>query len=242
MQSSTMASTPASKKPTPINAEPTVFIVDDDDAVRSAVQTLIESMDIHTAAFDHVQSFLDFYNPNQPGCLILDVRLPKISGLELQEHLHRKGINIPIIFVSGHSNVSMAVRTLKAGAIDFIEKPFDDQILLDSIQKALEIDKVMRNEELWRKMILQYLGQLSRREEEVLRLLIQGKANKVIAHELSLSTKTVETHRAHIMRKLGVNSLAGLVWMAIRSGEYQEVPDHLPFAPPSKGPGILSLR
>ena len=242
MQSSTLTSTLTSTNPTSTNSKPTVFIVDDDDAVRSAVQTLIESMDIPTAAFDHVQSFLDSYDPNQPGCLILDVRLPQISGLELQEYLHRKGINIPIIFVSGHSNVSMAVRTLKAGAIDFIEKPFDDQVLLDSIQKALEVDKVMRNEELWRKMILQYLGQLSRREEEVLRLLIQGKANKVIAHELSLSTKTVETHRAHIMRKLGVNSLAGLVWMALTSGEYQEVPDHLPFSPPSKSPGVLSLR
>lgn len=224
------------------NTEATVFIIDDDDAVRSALQLLIGSMNIPTRAFSHVQDFLDSYNPDQPGCLILDVRLPQLSGLELQEHLHREGFNIPIIFVSGHSNVSMAVRTLKAGAIDFIEKPFDEQLLLDSIQKALKVDKEIRNEELWRKMILQYLGQLSHREEEVLRLLIQGKANKVIAHELSLSTKTVETHRAHIMRKLGVNSLAGLVWMALRSGEYQEVPDHLPFAPPSKGPGLLSLQ
>ena len=166
MQPLTQTSSLTSKNhaPTSINSKPTVFIVDDDDAVRSALQTLIESMDIPTAAFNHVQSFLDSYNPDQPGCLILDVRLPQLSGLELQEYLHREGINIPIIFVSGHSNVSMAVRTLKAGAIDFIEKPFDDQVLLDSIQKALEVDKVMRNEDLWRKMILQYLGQLSRRE------------------------------------------------------------------------------
>jgi FixJ family two-component response regulator len=169
------------------------------------------------------------------------VRLPHFSGQKLQEYLHREGINIPVIFMSGHSSVAMAVRTLKAGAIDFIEKPFDEQLLLDSIQKALQTDKEMRNEELWRKMILKYLGLLSRREEEVLRLLIQGKANKAIAYELNLSTKTIETHRAHIMRKLGVNSLAGLVWMALNSGEYQEVPEHLPFSPPSKCPGVLPL-
>jgi len=228
--------------PADIAINPTVFIVDDDDGVRNALQTLIESMDIQTCAFSNVQSFLDDYDPSQPGCLVLDVRLPQLSGLELQEFLSREGIKTPIIFVSGHSNVSMAVRTLKAGAVDFLEKPFDDQMLLDSIQKALEVDRVMRSEDHWRKLVLQYLGQLSRREEEVLRLLIQGKPNKVIAHEMSLSTKTVETHRAHIMRKLGVNSLAGLVWMALTSGEYQEVPDHLPFPLPSKNPGALSLR
>lgn len=224
------------------DSEPMVFIIDDDDAVRHSLQLLIESMDIPTRAFSHVQGFLDAYDPVQHGCLILDVRLPQFSGLELQEYLQREGINIPIIFISGHSNVPMAVRTLKAGAIDFIEKPFDDQILLDSIQKALEIDREMRNETLWRQLILQYLGQLSRREQEVLRLLLQGKANKVIAHQLSLSTKTIETHRAHIMRKLGVNSLAGLVWMALRSGEYHELPDHLPFTPPSVDSSILPAR
>ena len=225
-----------------IASKPTVFIVDDDDAVRNALQTLIESMDIQTSAFNNVQSFLDSYNPKQPGCLVLDVRLPQLSGLELQEYLQRHGIKTPIIFVSGHSTVSMAVRTLKAGAIDFLEKPFDDQTLLDSIQRALELDRVTRSDELWRNKIMQYLGQLSRREEEVLRLLIQGKANKVIAHEMSLSTKTIETHRAHIMRKLGVNSLAGLVWMALTSGEYQEVPEHLPFPLPERNPSMLTLR
>ncbi len=234
------------QSPSPINtditANPTVFIVDDDDAVRNALQTLIESMDIQTCAFSNVQSFLDMYDPEQPGCLVLDVRLPQLSGLELQEYLRREGINTPIIFVSGHSNVSMAVRTLKAGAVDFLEKPFDDQMLLDSIQKALEVDRVMRTDDQWRKMVLQYLGQLSRREDEVLRFLIQGKPNKVIAHEMSLSTKTVETHRAHIMRKLGVNSLAGLVWMALTSGEYQEIPEQLPFPLPSKCPSAFSLR
>ncbi len=225
-----------------IAKQPTVFIVDDDDAVRNALQTLVESMDIHTQAYDNVQSFLDNYDPQQPGCLVLDVRLPQFSGLELQEYLQRQGIKTPIIFVSGHSTVAMAVRTLKAGAIDFLEKPFDDQTLLDSIQHALEHDRRNRLDEQWRQSVLQYLDQLSRREEEVLRLLIQGKANKVIAHEMNLSTKTIETHRAHIMRKLGVNSLAGLVWMAMTSGRYHEVPEQLPFKPPEQTPPLLSLR
>lgn len=237
-----MTKQPASTLAAEIATKPTVFIVDDDHAVRSALQALVESMGIQTCAFENVQSFLDSYNPKQPGCLVLDVRLPQLSGLELQEYLKRQGINTPIIFVSGHSTVSMAVRTLKAGAIDFLEKPFDDQSLLDSIQRALECDRRLRTEEQWRENVLQYLGQLSRREEEVLRLLIQGKANKVIAHEMNLSTKTIETHRAHIMRKLGVNSLAGLVWMALTSGEYHEIPEHLPFPPPEQSPAMLSLR
>lgn len=222
--------------------KPTVFIVDDDDAVRNALQSLVESMEIQTCAFDNVQSFLEAYDPAQPGCLVLDVRLPQLSGLELQEYLQREGIKTPIIFVSGHSTVSMAVRTLKAGAIDFLEKPFDDQTLLDSIQRALEFDRLTRAEEEWRGQVSHYLGLLSRREKEVLRLLIQGKPNKVIASEMHLSTKTVETHRAHIMRKLEVNSLAGLVWMALTSGEYREVPDQLPFPAPEKTPNVFSLR
>jgi FixJ family two-component response regulator len=222
--------------------QPTVFIVDDDDAVRDALQMLIESMGIQVSAFSNVQSFLDAYDPGMPGCLVLDVRLPKVSGLELQEHLKRNNIRIPIIFISGHGTVSMAVRTLKAGAVDFLEKPFDDQMLLDSIQKAIELDKRSRNNEQWHARIMERLDSLSRREEEVLRLLIQGKPNKVIAHEMDLSTKTVETHRAHIMRKLGVNSMAGLVWMALNSGEYHEVPDQLPFRPPSTEPEPFALR
>lgn len=237
-----MTKQPTSALATELANRPTVFIVDDDDAVRNALQTLLESMDIQTSAFNNVQSFLDVYNPKQPGCLVLDVRMPLLSGLELQEYLRRQNIKTPIIFLSGHSTVAMAVRTLKAGAIDFLEKPFDDQTLLDSIQSALASDRRTRMDEQWRQNIMQYLEQLSRREEEVLRLLIQGKANKVIAHEMCLSTKTIETHRAHIMRKLGVNSLAGLVWMALTSGEYHEVPEQLPFPIPEQSPSVYSLR
>jgi two-component system response regulator FixJ len=221
--------------------EPTVFVVDDDDAVRNALQILIESMGIQVATFDSVQAFLDAYDPARAGCLVLDVRLPRFSGLELQEHLSRQGIHIPIIFISGHGNVAMAVRTMKAGAVDFLEKPFDDQILLESIQRAIEQDRQARAEDQWHEQIMARLGQLSRREEEVLHLLIRGMSNKVIAHEMNLSTKTVETHRAHIMRKLGVNSMAGLMWIALASGEYQDVPDQLPFPPRPSGQAPLNL-
>lgn len=213
-------------------SQPTVFIVDDDDGVRDALSELIDSIGIRVKSYDNVRSFLEEYDPAAPGCLVLDVRLPGISGLELQEHFKRNDIHIPIIFVSGHSNVAIAVRSMKAGAVDFLEKPFDDQLLLDSIQKALEIDRVSRNEEEHRSLIMKRIDLLSPREEEVLQLLIQGKANKTIADQMQLSTKTIETHRAHIMRKLGVRSMAGLMWMAIKSGAYQEIPDQLPFEPP----------
>lgn len=222
--------------------ETTVFVVDDDDAVRDALCMLIESMGIQVKSFSNVQSFLNEYDASMPGCVVLDVRLPHVSGLELQEHLKRHGEFIPLIFISAHATIAMAVRTLKSGAIDFLEKPFDDQMLLDSIQKALKIDSQERETRIYREEILDHLTSLSKREDEVIRMLIQGKSNKVIAHNLGLSTKTVETHRAHIMRKLGVNSMAGLVWMALNSGRYQEVPDKLPFIPPVTDNHPLSLR
>ncbi len=222
--------------------EPTVFVVDDDDGVRDALRILLESIGIQVATFDSVQTFLDAYDLIMPGCLVLDVRLPRFSGLELQEHLSRQDVNIPIIFVSGHGNVSMAVRTMKAGAVDFLEKPFDDQMLLDSIQRAIELDRQVREDTKWRLQISDRLDNLSRREGEVLQLLIRGNPNKVIAHEMNLSTKTVETHRAHIMRKLGVNSMAGLVWIALASGKYHDVPDQLPFTAPPSSLQPLALR
>jgi len=165
-----------------------------------------------------------------------------VTPCRLQEHLSRQDVNIPIIFISGHGNVSMAVRTMKAGAVDFLEKPFDDQMLLDSIQRAIELDRRAREDGEWRAQISGRLDSLSRREQEVLHLLIRGNPNKVIAHEMNLSTKTVETHRAHIMRKLGVNSMAGLVWIALASGDYQDVPDQLPFTVPPSGLQPLALR
>lgn len=222
--------------------EPAVFVVDDDDAVRDALSMLIESMGNKVKSYSNVQAFLDEYKSEMTGCLVLDVRLPRISGLELQEYMKRQKINLPVIFISGHGTVAMAVRTLKAGAVDFLEKPFDDQMLLDSIQKAIELDRQNRSAEECQAKIRDLLQTLSKREIEVLRMLIQGKANKAIAHDMQLSTKTVETHRAHIMRKLGVNSMAGLMWMALSSGEFNEIPDHLPFPAPHFRPEPFALR
>jgi two-component system, LuxR family, response regulator FixJ len=223
-----------------LNTQPTISIIDEDVVCRS-LSTLLEALGLKTHIFQSAAHFLEHYEPTQPGCLITDLNLSQNNGLSLQEQLNNAGLNIPVIFLSSHSNVAMAVRTLKAGAIDFIEKPFDDQRLLDSVQKALQTDQAQRNEAHWKQLALQYLDQLSRREKEVLRLLIQGKANKVVAHEMSLSTKTIETHRAHIMSKLGVSSVAGLVWMALTSGEYQEVPARLPFPLPQSKPAAFSL-
>ena len=224
------------------HSHPTVFIVDDDLDTRDSLNSFVESIGYQVAAFDCVHDFLSTYHQDMPGCLILDVRLPKISGLELQDHFQRKDIRIPIIFLTSNSNVSIAVRTMKAGAIDFLEKPFDEQLLLDSIQRAMGIDRKLRETKQQHSRIMEKIGNLSQREEEVLRLLIQGKANKIIASILGLSTKTIETHRAHIMRKLGVSSMAGLMWMAITSGEYREVPEQLPFTPldPAQQPITLS--
>lgn len=213
------------------HSHPTVFIVDDDLDTRDGLILFVESIGYQVAAFDCVHDFLNAHHQDMPGCLIMDVRLPKISGLELQDHFQRKDIHIPIIFLTSNSNVSIAVRTMKAGAIDFLEKPFDEQLLLDSIQRAMGIDRKIRETKQQHSRIMEKIRNLSQREEEVLRFLIQGKANKVIANILGLSTKTIETHRAHIMRKLEVSSMAGLMWMAITSGEYQEVPEHLPFTP-----------
>lgn len=202
---------------------------------------LIESMGIKVSSFSNVQAFLNDYDASMPGCVVLDVRLPHVSGLELQEHLKRRDQFIPLIFISGHATIAMAVRALKSGAIDFLEKPFDDQMLLDSIQKAIEFDRRERRNRASREQIQEQLASLSKREDEVIRMLIQGKSNKVIAHKLGLSTKTVETHRAHIMSKLGVNSMAGLVWMALNSGQYPEVPDKLPFKLPAEIHQLHSL-
>ncbi|MEE8378918.1 MAG: response regulator, partial [Gammaproteobacteria bacterium] len=186
---------------------PTVFIVDDDLDTRDKLILFVESIGYQVAAFDCVHDFLNAHHQDMPGCLIMDIRLPKISGLEIQDHFQRKDIHIPIIFLTSNSNISIAVRTMKAGAIDFLEKPFDEQLLLDSIQKAMGIDRKIWEVKQQHSRIMEKIRHLSQREEEVLRFLIQGKSNKIIASILGLSTKTIETHRAHIMKKLGVSSM-----------------------------------
>jgi len=193
----------------------TVFIVDDDEAVRDSLSWLMESVGLSTETFPSADAFLQGYGADRPGCLILDIRMPGMSGLELQSVLREQGFRLPLIIISGHADVPMAVRALKAGAFDFIEKPFNDQLLLDIVQRAIEHDRQQRESHAevdeWRAR----LESLTPREREVLELVVSGAANKVISSELGVSLKTVEAHRAKVMDKLQASSLSELVRMTL---------------------------
>ncbi|MEN8214119.1 MAG: response regulator FixJ [Pseudomonadota bacterium] len=192
-----------------------VFIVDDDEALRDSLRWLIESVGLRVETHDSAASFLQSYYPGQSGCLLLDVRMPGMSGLELQEQLERRDVRIPVVIITGHGDVAMAVRAMKAGAMDFIEKPFDDELLLASIQRALSLDVEQRKSRATQAEILARMAQLTRREHQVMELVTNGKANKQIAAELNVSAKTVEAHRAHVMEKMQAGSLAELVRMSM---------------------------
>lgn len=198
-------------------SDPTVFVVDDDPAIRESLRWLIESVGLRVQTFATAQEFLDAYNSDMPGCLVLDVRMPGISGLDLQSELSSRHITIPIIIITGHAEVPVAVRALKAGAMDFIEKPFSDQLLLDRVRRAIEADAEARRAQGEQAAVSARLALLTPREREVMELVIAGKANKVIAAELGLSPKTVEVHRAHVMKKMQVDSLADLVRLGMLS-------------------------
>ncbi|MEX2479476.1 MAG: response regulator transcription factor [Gammaproteobacteria bacterium] len=194
----------------------TVFIIDDDAAVRQSLALLIRSMALPVASFESAQDFLDRSDPAQPGCLVLDIRMPGMSGLALQDELRQRGFLLPVIFITGHGDVAMAVRAMKHGAVDFIEKPFNDQILLERINQALELDLQRRQADAERSDIERRIETLSPREREVMARIVAGQANKVIAIELGLSERTVEIHRAKVMSKSGAQSLAELVSMVTR--------------------------
>jgi len=194
---------------------PSVFIVDDDEAVRSSLRLLIKSVGLIPTALGSAREFLEKYDPAQPGCLVLDVRMPQMSGLELQEHLNRHGAVIPVIFITGHGDVPMAVEAMQAGAFDFLQKPFRDQDLLDRIQKALEKDRANRAVLNERSLIRERLESLTPREREVLDMVSSGKPNKIMAADLGVSQRTVEIHRARVMEKMGASSLAQLVRMVM---------------------------
>lgn len=191
--------------------QPIVFVVDDDEAVRSALKLLLKSVGLTATALPTAQQFLSTYDPVQPGCLVLDVRMPGMSGLELQEQLNLRGAVIPVIFITGHGDVPMAVEAMQQGAFDFLQKPFRDQDLIDRIQKALAKDKQNRAELGERSRNRERFESLTPREREVLALVATGKPNKVMAGDLGLSQRTVEIHRARVMEKMGVSSLAQLV-------------------------------
>ena len=191
--------------------QPIVYVVDDDEAVRSALRLLLKSVGLTANALPTAQQFLSAYDTAQPGCLVLDVRMPGMSGLELQQQLNLRGAVIPVIFITGHGDVPMAVEAMQQGAFDFLQKPFRDQDLIDRIQKALAKDKQNRAEIGERSRNLERFESLTPREREVLALVASGKPNKVMAADLGLSQRTVEIHRARVMEKMGVSSLAQLV-------------------------------
>jgi FixJ family two-component response regulator len=198
---------------------PQVFVVDDDEAVRSSLRMLIRSVGLQAQAFATAQEFLRLYDPRQPGCLLLDVRMPGMSGLELQQELNRRGATIPVIFITGHGDVPMAVEAMQHGAFDFLQKPFRDQDLLDRVQRAMVQDAQSRAGLAMRAEIKARMASLTPRESEVLRLVTSGKANKVVGAELGVSQRTVEIHRAHVMEKMQARSLAELVRMVLDAGE-----------------------
>ena len=196
---------------------PTVFVIDDDEAVRTSLRLLLKSVGLPVETFASAQEFLDQYDEDRAGCLVLDIRMPGISGLELQQHLNERNSIMPIVFITGHGDVPMAVEAMQAGAVDFIQKPFRDQDLIDRINRALDKDRDMRSELRERDEIRRRMAHLTPREREVLDLVTQGKANKVIAGDLNVSQRTVEIHRARVMEKMGAGSLAHLVRMVIEA-------------------------
>ena len=192
---------------------PTVFIVDDDPAIRFAMQALMDSVNIKHEIFPSGDDFLEKIDHQRPGCLVLDIRMPGLGGLELQEELLKRGNTLPIIFITGHGDVPMAVEAMQKGAVDFIQKPFRDQDLLDRIREALTTDRARREEQEQQNEVEKRLGRLTNREREVFDLVVTGKPNKVIAYELGVSQRTVEIHRARVMEKMQARSLADLVKM-----------------------------
>lgn len=199
-----------------MNPKPaSVFVVDDDDAVRNSLRLLLKSVGLPTVALASAREFLDSWHPAQPGCLVLDVRMPGMSGLELQQELNRLGAIMPVIFISGHGDIPMAVEAIQHGAFDFLQKPFRDQDLIDRVQRALAADHASRQTLAQRDVLRQRHESLTPREQEVLALVTKGKANKVMAGDLGVSQRTVEIHRARVMEKMGAQSLAQLVRMVI---------------------------
>lgn len=194
-------------------ATPTVYIVDDDQSIRHAMELLLRSVDLPHEIFESGAAFLESFSTDCRGCLVLDIRMPGMGGLELQEKLKGLGSTLPVIFITGFGDVPMAVEAIQKGAFDFIEKPFRDQELLDRISKALTTDAERFEQEQELQDIRERVGRLTGREREVLDLVVTGKANKVIAHELGVSQRTVEIHRARVMEKMEARSLAELVRM-----------------------------
>ena len=192
-----------------------VYIVEDDDAVRESLQLVLESVGYQTRAYANANAFLDAYDNDMAGCLVLDIRMPGMNGMELQRKLNERNSILPIIFVTGHGDVPMAVEAMQQGALDFVQKPYREQELLEKIERAFQIDQANRESLQQRQAIAARLQSLTPRELDVLHLMVEGNANKVIAIDLDISQRTVEIHRARVMEKLEANSLAHLVRMVM---------------------------
>jgi len=192
-----------------------VYVVDDDAAMRKSLRWLIESVGLEVEAFASANEFLDAITTDAAGCLLLDVRMPGMSGLDLQEQLKQKRVSLPVIMVTGHADVPMAVRALKSGAFDFIEKPFNDQVLLERVQRAIEFEEQAQTEHAKRAEIDGRIESLTPRERQVMEMVVNGMANKQIAAELGLSEKTIEVHRKHVMDKMRAGNVADLIRMVL---------------------------
>ncbi len=193
---------------------PIVFVIDDEASVRDALALFLESEGLSVKTYDSARSFLGEYQSNFQGCMIVDIRMPGMSGLELQQTLNEQGVDLPVIFLTGHGDVPMSAKAFKAGAMDFIEKPFSDEDLLASIRDAIAKDRALRQLRLQGRRIVKRYSQLTPREKQVMQGVVAGKPNKVIARELGVSPRTIDIHRSRVMLKMGAQTLPDLVTMA----------------------------
>jgi two-component system response regulator FixJ len=198
-----------------MSENPTVFIVDDDIEVRDAIKLLMDSVGLDAEVFESAQNYLERFDPRRPGCLVLDIRMKGLSGLDLQDRLTEEPMHPPIIIITGHGDVPMAVRAVKSGAVDFIEKPFNDQLLLDAVHRAIEQDADNRGRASRLADIRERLDKLTPREREIMDMVVAGNRNKVIAIDLGISQSTVEAHRAKVMEKMEATSLSELMRMML---------------------------
>lgn len=199
-------------------SNPVVYLVDDEFAIRDSLTLLLESSGQSVKSFESAQAFLNDYDPAQAGCLLLDVRMPLMSGFELQEKLSEKNITLPIIFISGNADISDSAKAFRAGAVDFLEKPFDYQVLLQRIEEAINKDSEAREQSIEKRRLQNRLDQLTAREKDVLHLIVSGYSSKEAAKILNISNRTIEVYRANIMDKMQAENLSELMMMAMKSG------------------------